>query len=195
MADEAYAFELVDPKALRILAHPLRMKLLGLLRVKGPQTASHLARMVQESSGVTSYHLRKLAEAGVVEEDRERGTRKERWWRSVHVITHWSVSDFLGDKEAHQASLAFRREIQRFQWRVLEQWLAEESEWDPAWVDARIEGDGALQLTVESAKAMGEEIWAIFEKYRDQPIPEGQDARWVIWFTHGIPVQSLESLL
>jgi len=180
---------------MRILAHPLRMKLLGILRVNGPATASQLARVLEESSGVTSYHLRKLAEAGVVEEDIERGTRKERWWRARHEITRWSVSDFFGNKPAHLASIAIRREMYRFHWRVLEQWLAEESEWDRKWVDARAEGDNVLQLTAESLNAMGEEIWAVVERYRHQPIPEDQETRWVVWFTHGIPVRSLEALL
>jgi DNA-binding transcriptional ArsR family regulator len=195
MAEEARVYELVDDRAMRILAHPLRMRLLGILRVKGPATATRLAQHVDESSGVTSYHLRKLAEVGLVEEDVERGTRKERWWRALHEITHWSAADFLGDKAAHQASVAWRREAYRFQWRVLEQWLAEESEWDKEWVDAVAASDSALEMTAESLKAMGDEIWAVVERYRNQPAPEGQETRWVFWHQHGVPIRSLEVYL
>jgi DNA-binding transcriptional ArsR family regulator len=177
---------------MRILAHPLRMRLLGILRVKGPATATQLARLIEESSGVTSYHLRKLAEVGLVEEETERGTRKERWWRALHEITHWSAADFLASKEAHQASVALRREAYRYKWRVLEQWLAEESEWDAEWVDAVAESDTAIQMTPESLKAMGDEIWAVVERYRNQPVPEGQETRWVLWHQHGVPVRNLE---
>jgi len=195
MSEEARVYELVDEHAMRMLSHPLRMRLLGILRMKGPATASELARLVHESSGVTSYHLRKLAEVGVVEEDVERGTRKERWWRSVHDVTHWSNADFLGSRAAHQASLAMRREAYRFQWRVLEQWLAEESEWDKTWVDAISESDSAIEMTPESLKAMGDEIWEVVERYRNQPVPEGQEKRWVFWFSHGVPIRDPEDYL
>ena len=64
---------------LRILAHPLRIRLLQLLR-EGPSTASELGRRLGESSGATSYHLRALHRAGMIEEDDRRNDR-ERWWR------------------------------------------------------------------------------------------------------------------
>ena len=62
------AIELTDPRALRALAHPLRVKLLGLLRLEGPMTASDAGRRVGESSGSASYHLRQLERYGLVEE-------------------------------------------------------------------------------------------------------------------------------
>src|SRR3954451_23671612 len=103
---ERPTYHVQDPEALEALAHPLRGRLLGLLRADGPATASGLAERVGESSGVTSYHLRKLAEVGFVEEDQERGTRRERWWRAAHTSTSWSPSDFLGNPEAHRASVS-----------------------------------------------------------------------------------------
>ena len=36
-------FELLDQKALNTLAHPLRMRLLAMLRTEGPATATRLA--------------------------------------------------------------------------------------------------------------------------------------------------------
>ncbi len=194
MTDDARTYQLIDERAMRVMAHPLRMRLLSLLRVDGPATATRLAERIDESSGVTSYHLRKLAEIGVVEEDTDRGTRKERWWRAVHDTTHWSPADFLGNRAAHQAMVSMRREAYRFQWRVLEQWLAEESEWDKAWVDAVAASDCALEMTPETLKAMADEIWEVVQRYRRQPKPEGQETRWVVWCQHGVPVRSLEEL-
>ena len=55
------AVQVTDVRALRALAHPLRNRLLGQLRLNGPATASQLGRVVGESSGSTSYHLRQLA--------------------------------------------------------------------------------------------------------------------------------------
>src|SRR5438067_286341 len=69
-----------EVRAVRALAHPLRLKLLDLLRFDGPATATLLARRVGESSGATSYHLRQLARYGYVDEVPRAGGR-ERWWR------------------------------------------------------------------------------------------------------------------
>ena len=48
---------------LRALSHPLRLRIVEVLR-EGPATASALGRRLGESSGATSYHLRALAKAG-----------------------------------------------------------------------------------------------------------------------------------
>ena len=67
---------------LRGLAHPLRLELLHILRAEGPATATQLARRLGESSGSTSYHLRALERAGMIEEAEQRNGR-ERWWKRV----------------------------------------------------------------------------------------------------------------
>jgi DNA-binding transcriptional ArsR family regulator len=87
------AVQVTDVRALRALAHPLRSRLLGLLRLHGPATASQLGRAVGESSGSTSYHLRQLAAYGFVEEVEGEGTARERWWRARHRLTSWRADD------------------------------------------------------------------------------------------------------
>ena len=59
---------LTDPRALRAMAHPIRLELVGLLRTHGPLTATKAAALLGESSGSTSFHLRQLAKYGLVEE-------------------------------------------------------------------------------------------------------------------------------
>jgi DNA-binding transcriptional ArsR family regulator len=71
-----------DARALHALTHPLRVRLLGLLRREGPATASQLARRTGLSSGSTSYHLRRLGAAGLADEDTGRGNGRDRWWRA-----------------------------------------------------------------------------------------------------------------
>src|SRR4051794_28433298 len=71
----------IGPPALRGLAHPLRARILALLREHGASTATRVAGRLGESSGATSYHLRRLAAYGFVEEVPGRGAGRERWWR------------------------------------------------------------------------------------------------------------------
>lgn len=192
MTEQRPTYRLEDPRVLAVLDHPLRLRLLGLLRSEGPATASRLAQRVGESSGLTSYHLRKLAGAGLVAEDPDRGTRRERWWRSVHELTRFSAADFLGQPEAHRASVSMRREAYRWQQRLLEQWLGTEQEWGQEWVDAAGSSDDLLWLTPDQTAAMTGEIWAVVQRYRaagadaDKRDPA---AERVVWLQHVIPVR------
>ena len=52
---------------LRALSHPTRLKMLMLLRLGGPATATQLAQQLKLNTGATSYHLRQLAEHGFID--------------------------------------------------------------------------------------------------------------------------------
>src|SRR3954454_20093634 len=82
MAREMFPFRPMGAAQLRALAHPLRLQLLEVLHVEGPATASQLGRRLGESSGATSYHLRALHRAEMIEEAEQRNGR-ERWWQRV----------------------------------------------------------------------------------------------------------------
>jgi DNA-binding transcriptional ArsR family regulator len=71
-----------DAKRWKALGHPLRQEILRQLDTRGPATSTTLAEALGESTGTTSYHLRVLADAGVIEEVPGRGDGRERWWRT-----------------------------------------------------------------------------------------------------------------
>lgn len=171
--------ELATDEDLRTLAHPIRMRLLGILRTEGPSTASKLATRIDESSGTTSYHLRRLAAGGFIVELEDRGTRRERWWQASHRITSYSPATFLDSPDAHRALTSMRREILRWQLIASEQYLAEEVEWGAEWADAAGNSDLVLHLSPARLRAMTEELLAIIERYWNDPTPaddaEGAD--------------------
>jgi predicted ArsR family transcriptional regulator len=78
-----------DAKALRAMAHPLRMRLMEVIAREGTATATQCAREVGESVANCSYHLNTLAKYGFVEEA-ERGQGREKPWRLVHKGHEWS---------------------------------------------------------------------------------------------------------
>ena len=97
-----------DIAGLRALSHPVRLRMLGLLRADGPATATMLAGRLELNTGATSYHLRQLAQHGFIEEDTERGNARDRWWRATHEATR---TDFRGegiadDVEAYLTTVA-----------------------------------------------------------------------------------------
>ncbi|MEV0746944.1 helix-turn-helix domain-containing protein [Streptomyces sp. NBC_00184] len=70
-----------DPKAIRALAHPLRLDLLELLTAAGPATAAHCGRVLEVSQASCSFHLRQLAKYGFVEDAGPGRDRRERAWQ------------------------------------------------------------------------------------------------------------------
>ncbi|GGN81865.1 transcriptional regulator [Streptomyces albiflavescens] len=65
------------------LGNPLRRRILEYLGRHGEANSTVLAKELGESSGTTSYHLRKLAEQRLIEEIPEKSGGRERWWRTL----------------------------------------------------------------------------------------------------------------
>jgi DNA-binding MarR family transcriptional regulator len=67
------------------LVSPTRRRILRYLGYYGTANSTSVARALGESTGTTSYHLRKLAEQQLIEEIPERSTGRERWWRPLPI--------------------------------------------------------------------------------------------------------------
>lgn len=74
-----------DAKRWKAMSHPLRREMLRQLGEHGPATSTTLAEALGQNTGTTSYHLRILADAGVIEEVPEQANARERWWRTFPV--------------------------------------------------------------------------------------------------------------
>ena len=66
----------------RVIAHPMRSRILAHLRLHGGSTSAELARALGTHTGATSYHVRVLESAGLVE-DTGLGNAKTRVWALV----------------------------------------------------------------------------------------------------------------
>jgi DNA-binding transcriptional ArsR family regulator len=81
-----------DPKALRALAHPVRVALLEAVAVHGVLTATEGAEILGGTVANVAYHLRTLAKYGYLVEAEQRGGR-ERPWRLGAVGLRWDADD------------------------------------------------------------------------------------------------------
>ncbi len=189
MTQEPSATRVEDLTQLRALAHPLRMRILGRLRIDGPATATSLAAALNESSGATSYHLRRLAAHGFVEDAPELGTGRERWWRALHDATSFSIADFLDDPEALVAARVLRRESLRLYARLIETWLAGEETWGDAWIDAAVLDDRVARFTPERLKAFERGVLDLVSEH--EVPPDTQGAERVVILLHGFPFREL----
>ena len=188
--DEPNKLWLKDPRAMRALAHPLRLRLLGELRREGPATATMLSPRLDEPVPLLSYHLRKLAEHGFIEPAPERARNaRERWWQAAHDVTTFSATEFMDTPERWAALSALEREILRIYVEDLEQWLREQPAWDAAWVDAAESSDVVLDLTVTELRQLRDEMDALVERWsRARPSHErGLDREQVRVIWHAFP--------
>lgn len=83
---------------LRALSHPVRVSILEQLTVNGPMTATQLGDGIDESPANCSWHLRKLAQHGLVVEA-EGGTGRARPWRVVSQGLEWAPTGDTPDAE------------------------------------------------------------------------------------------------
>lgn len=154
-----------DVAVLKALAHPMRTRLLGLLRVDGPSTATLLGRRVGESSGVTSYHLRELERYGFVAEEVGRGTGRERWWRAVHRSTSWDRSDFAADGDDVAAALQSQMlDLRARTYDASEQQRAARS---AEWQQTGSLSDLVLRLTPDQAASLVAELDDVLRRWSE----------------------------
>jgi DNA-binding transcriptional ArsR family regulator len=177
----------LDSAKLQALAHPLRMRLLAALRLQGPATATELARRLDTNSGQTSYHLRKLAEVDLIEDDPDRSTGRDRSWRASHWVTSWSSMDFRDDPDDRAADALLVGQVARLHGRWIDEALAARDGWDEAWLGAADMSDWALHLTPTTLRAMVDEITDVVRRYRAHEEIDDPGAERVTVMLHAFP--------
>jgi DNA-binding transcriptional ArsR family regulator len=179
--------ELTDPRALRGIAHPIRLSLIALLRREGPLTATRAGELLGESPASCSFHLRQLAKYGLVEEAGG-GRGRERPWRATAAFTH--LPPVATTPEVAAASeLLFSVIAERYFEHVL-RWVERRSEEPPEWQEASVFGDAMLYLTVDELEGLGEAWWALLEPYLERTEDAAlrpPDARLVNFFAQAFP--------
>lgn len=156
-----------DPTALKALAHPVRLRMLGLLRVDGPATATQLAARLGLNSGATSYHLRQLAQYGFIEE-KPGPSRRDRWWRASHELT--SVLETEAEGAELDAGVAFTQASLSLQVGQMQQAVEEYAELPARWRKASTASDITVPLTAEQAEALTRQLTDVMlEAMREAP--------------------------
>ena len=156
---------LTDPKAMRALAHPVRMALLDLLAVNATLTATQASEALGESPANCAFHLRTLAKYGFVREAGG-GRGRERPWTVVHRSVKISTGS-LDDRQARVAAEALEGV-----W--LDRWLGTirsalvGRSWPSEWEEAALASQSLVFLTAEETAQVGTEIRAILGRYLDR---------------------------
>jgi predicted ArsR family transcriptional regulator len=171
----------LDATSLRGIAHPLRVRILGLLREHGPSTATRLAERLGQSTGATSYHLRQLATYGFVLEEAGRGAGRERWWRATHRRTIFNAEQAA--REAPAETEVYLRSVAAAYADRVDRAIGEFFALPSEWSRATTLSDWSLRLTPAEAKALHDQLIALIVRYRQDPegLPDApEEARRVV---------------
>jgi DNA-binding transcriptional ArsR family regulator len=167
----------VTAHEVRAMAHPIRIRLLEELR-NGPATATMLARELGESSGATSYHLRELAKAGLVEDEPERGNGRDRWWKRTTGMLLVS-SDPADDAEYEAALGQLRSVLVRRDEEALARYFANVADAPHEWQDASFLGGWNVFVTAEELQELSAVVLEQLERLRRPASERPPDARQV----------------
>jgi DNA-binding transcriptional ArsR family regulator len=185
----------MDAAQLRALAHPLRLQLLEILSTEGPATASLLARRLGESSGATSYHLRALHRAGMVEEAEQRNAR-ERWWQRSpdrRAIPNSVPRDASATERAELQAAHSQIEsifVERDE-HAMRRWMEVRYDLPLEWQDAQWIGNLRLWATAAEVREFVEAVIELAEPLRKVP-ETGDSERLEVHFTFRVlPQQPL----
>lgn len=175
-----------DPRVLRALAHPLRLRLLAALSFGGEATATQLAEELGESSGSTSYHLRQLARYGFVEEAEAEDARSRPWRKTSRGIS-WSP---IGEGPGHEdAATELRRQLLQRYAAEVNAYLGHEAELDDEWREAAILADDASYLTVDELREVWRRLHDVLAEVRcDLAGEPPAGARLVRFHLYGLPM-------
>ncbi|WP_406015235.1 helix-turn-helix domain-containing protein [Streptomyces sp. NBC_00984] len=157
-----------DLETLKAFGHPLRMKLYRALHIAREATASQLAEQVDEAVSLVSYHLRKLADHGLIEEAEQQGKDgRERWWQPASNGLNFHDEDFSDapEKAATHAAvgrLSFDQHIELYR-----RYLDSTQSWAPEWRSASFASECLPRLTAEELAALAREMHELINRYQD----------------------------
>jgi DNA-binding transcriptional ArsR family regulator len=164
LAEELGVHKITDARAMRALAHPLRLALLEALAHAGTLTATQASELLGESPANCAFHLRTLGKYGYVVEAGG-GKGRERPWRRTHSILH-----ITSEQEDPLTAMA-ANELSQFWLDMLldraRSGLALRSSWPAQWQHNSLTGESEhlLYVTPQEASELGAEIFRLFRRY------------------------------
>ena len=155
---------LSDAAMMRVMAHPIRMRIVGSLRVDGPATSAILARRLDTDSGQTSHHLRLLARHGFVTDAPELGEGnrgRERWWRASHRTT-------LFEPGTHEDNVAIERTTREAWGAWIDAYYRQVAQrrWTPEWQRVASSRDYVIHTTPQQLEDLQQQIGQLVQQAR-----------------------------
>jgi DNA-binding transcriptional ArsR family regulator len=184
MSFEDEARKALDARAIRALAHPLRIRILDLLDERQPLTATELSELVGESPANCSFHLRTLAKYGFVEEAGGGTGRNRPWQRPAGSIF---IDDTDADSDTRNAARAFHAVKREAAMRRVAEWEERRHSYPGEWRKVGFSQEINTALTAAELKEVGEKLFELvigIHESRETP----PDAERVAFYAWGFPL-------
>jgi DNA-binding transcriptional ArsR family regulator len=164
-ADEATKrTRISDPKVMRALAHPARLTILEELGLGRAGTATEFAAVCGLTPSATSYHLRALAKAGLVQEAPGRGDGRERVWQLVSS-GGLEITSSPDDPEAMRAEQGLVEVwLARSEART-RSWVARWQEESKEWYEATRMTEHIVTVTSEELTDINAKVFELVQQY------------------------------
>lgn len=168
--------------ALSAMSNPVRMRILGALRVNGEQTVGELSQALGVAPGAISYHLTQLEQANLAEKTagpKNTADKRKSWWKASQPLTVFdSHAEQQPDEvpDEHTADL-YRRTAALSLASAYERYLDEFPNLGDAWADAGSSNDFVLHLTPAQSRALAADLLRVIEKWQrvsEQQLPTAQ---------------------
>jgi len=159
--------KITDARAMRALAHPVRIALLEALAHAGTLTATQASELLGESPANCAFHLRTLGKYGYVVEAGG-GKGRERPWRRAHATLHVPT-----EQEDPGAAVAAEELGQLWMDRILERArsaISRRHSWPAEWQHSGLptQSEIIIYLTPDEAREFGAEVDRLYRRFGDR---------------------------
>ncbi|MFG1639030.1 ArsR/SmtB family transcription factor [Amycolatopsis sp. NPDC049252] len=171
--------EIRDSKVLAAMSHPLRRRLLELLHLDGPATASMLAAKTDQAVGNVSHHMKVLSAAKLVEVAPELARdQRERWWRRSAKTLRWAAESFPGDPIAEAAEVL----VLDHQVAIARDWIAQRETYPEQWQGGPFSIDTWVRLSRAEMDELNARVLLLISEFEDRVEPGDGVERRPVFF-------------
>jgi DNA-binding transcriptional ArsR family regulator len=159
--------KITDARAMRALAHPVRLALLEALIHAGTLTATQASELLGESPANCAFHLRTLAKYGYVVEAGG-GKGRERPWRRAHTVLQ-----ITNEQDDPSAAIAADEFSQWWLSAILDRArsaLSRRATWPAEWQHSDLTGQSEMIVyaTPEEANEIAAEAERVLLRFHDR---------------------------
>ena len=180
--------EITDPKAMRALAHPVRLAVLDAMRDEGELTATRAADLLNQSPGNMSWHLQTLAKYGfIVEAEGAKG--RSRPWKIAPGTNKFNPTEAVPGSLDAAERLVITVLDRSFE--QLQEWWRQHEDFGDAWFNTSFIKEDTSFLTPAELAEISEQMDQLLSRYdeRSDPAQRPADALPVhmVTFAHPMP--------
>lgn len=162
--------EIARESVLLAISNSQRMRVLGLLRVKGPMTVGMISDVTGMAPGSVSFHLKKLFDAGMAEKtDSADCDKRKSWWKANHRSMRPAPRD---DGRISDAEYTYFQSVAVTYESLYERYLDSVNDLPQEWREVGLCEDRTFDLTPEETEQMCLELDAVAQKWQQHSSEE-----------------------